>query len=196
MKIPAPSCPKPADKHTWQTLGLAQGHAPWIGCGHCHPGDRDGTGGLRSPTARPTTQHVWLRAAAFSAKTSLPNWTGLGLGGPQGASPSAACGPCLRLPPPRPNHNLQHLDSLASHGPNQTEMGRQQQGDKIEGGLNYSIFQSPQTHSGAKRTVHLMNKRNRRRKWVFTRHFNSHRRKLDGDPQHGNGGEPSPNQHS
>lgn len=38
----------------------------------------------------------------------------------------------------------------------------------VEGGLNYSIFQSPQTHSGAKRTVPLMSKRNRRRKWVFT----------------------------
>ena len=35
-------------------------------------------GGLRSPAARPTSQHVWLRAAAFSAKPSLPNWIGLG----------------------------------------------------------------------------------------------------------------------
>lgn len=48
--------------------------------------------------------------------------------------------------------------------PSQTEMGRRHQGDKTEGGFNYSIFQSPQTYSGAKRTIYLVNKRNRRSK--------------------------------
>lgn len=51
--------------------------------------------------------------------------------------------------------------------PSQTEMGRRHQGDKTEGGFNYSIFQSPQTYSGAKRTIYLVNKRNRRGKLIF-----------------------------
>lgn len=51
--------------------------------------------------------------------------------------------------------------------PSQTEMGRRHHRDKTEGGFNYSVFQSPQTYSGAKRTIYLVNKRNRRGKLVF-----------------------------
>lgn len=192
MKIPAPSCPKPADKHTWQTLGLAQGHAPWVGCGHCHPGDSDGTGGLKSPAARPTTQHVWL--GAFSAKTSLPNWTGLGLGGRGGLPPALPVVPvCVCL---HPGPTIIYNISIPSHHTVQTR--QRWEGNSRETKLrvvSVALYFNHRRPTQVQRTVHLMNKRNKR-KWVFTSHFNSHRRKLDGDPQYGNGGEPSPHQHS
>ena len=65
---------------------------------------------------------------------------------------------------------------------NQTEVKEDSRETKYnEGGFSYSIFQWPQTPSGAKRIIYLVNKRNRSSKLVFA-HFNGHRRKLDGDP--------------
>lgn len=113
------------------------------------PPRRQRRDGRTQEPSRPP-HHPARLAGCFLSKDLTTKLDRTGAGGPRGASPGAACGPCLRLPPPRPNHNLQHLNSFASHGPNQTEMGRQQQGDKIEGGLSCTIFQSPQTHSGAK----------------------------------------------
>lgn len=171
MKTPAPGCPKPR----MSTPGRLEA---WLRA--MPPGLAAATATQETETGRRTQEpsrlpHLPARLAPGScflskALTTKLDRTGAGGPGGRGGLPPAlpAVGPCLRLPPFRPNHNLQHLDSLASRGPNQTEMGRQQQGDKIEGGLNYSVFQSLQTHSGAKRTVRLMNKRNRRRKWMFT----------------------------
>lgn len=46
------------------------------------------------------------------------------------------------------------------------EKGREkrEQGDKIEGGFSYSVFQSPQTYPGSKRSIYFVKKRKQRRK--------------------------------
>lgn len=139
---------------------LAQSHPPWVR--HCrrHQGERGGEGGHRS---LPPSQ-AWFWAAAPSAKPSRPDWAGLGPG---------CCGQ-HRLWSPFAFASIQAptiIYSIVSPPrhvvPSQTEMGRRHHRDKTEGGFNYSVFQSPQTYSGAKRTIYLVNKRNRRGKLLF-----------------------------
>ena len=78
--------------------------------------------------------------------------------------------------------------------PNQTAVGRRQQGDKTEGGFDHSMFQSPQNYSGAKRTIDLANKEKQKQQTDVCPPFNGHRRRPGGDPTHGTSSEPSPNQ--
>lgn len=175
--------PEAGDKHTWpgpvpgsepHTLGLLLLPPPRREVG------KEDSGGWHPPPHA----LLWLWAAASLAEPSLADWAGSGL---QPALPVVPVSFCLH---PDPNHNLQHRDSSVPRGCKPDRGERRQQGDKIEGGFSYSIFQSPQTYSGAKRIIYLVNKRNRKRKLVFS-HFNGHRRKLDGDPTRENGSEPS-----
>ena len=161
-KVLAPGCPEPVDKGTWP--GPMPGSEPCtLGWLPLLPPRRE-RWERRTQEPNPPLPRLW--AAASLAKPSLPDWTGLGPAGElQPALPVVPVCFCLH-PGPTIIYNI----SIPWHhmAPNQTEMGRRQQGDKIEGGLSYAIFQSPLTYSGAKRTIYLTNKRNRRSKLVFT----------------------------
>lgn len=119
-------------------------------------------GGLRSPTALHLP--AWLALGSCFLNQSPYYQTGQDWGWGAAGAVLPAVGPvCVCL------HQAQPLIYNISIPYHMVQTRQRWEGNSretaVEGGLNYSIFQSPQTHSmSAKRTVPLMSKRNRRRK--------------------------------
>ena len=143
------------------------------------------------PPAPPPSTSGWVLSQQRPHYQTGQDWGWGAAGGFPHALPVVPVCVCLH-PGPTIIYNI----SIPSHHTVQTR--QRWEGNSRETKLrvvSVALYFNHRRPTQVQRTVHLMNKRNKR-KWVFTSHFNSHRRKLDGDPQYGNGGEPSPHQHS